>query len=146
MADNPVLVTGATGRMGRAVLDQLVGGGVPVRALTRRPHEASLPPDVEVVGGDFTVPESLDTALRGVDAVLLDLDRLTDDSRRRHRASCCPRATCGLPLCAAPTPHPFFQQPNPMAALHAEIERLIGPTLSESTVVRPGMLASNALF
>jgi len=43
------------------------------------------------------------------------------------------------------TPHPFFQQPNPLAALHAEIERLIAASTLESTIIRPGMFASNAL-
>src|SRR5882672_2974452 len=67
----PVLVTGATGRVGRAVVDQLLGAGVPVRALTRRPAAARLPAAVEVVAGDLTVPESLDAALQGVSAVFL---------------------------------------------------------------------------
>lgn len=58
----PVLVTGATGRVGRAVVGQLVDAGVPVRALTRRPAAAALPENVEVVAGDLTVPESLDAA------------------------------------------------------------------------------------
>ncbi len=44
------------------------------------------------------------------------------------------------------TPHPFFQQPNPMAALHADIERLIAAAGLESTIIRPGMFASNVLF
>ncbi|MEU1883359.1 NAD(P)H-binding protein [Streptosporangium sp. NPDC020072] len=44
------------------------------------------------------------------------------------------------------TPHPFFRQPNPMAALHAEIERLIAATGLDATIVRPGMFASNALL
>src|SRR5207253_11122135 len=44
------------------------------------------------------------------------------------------------------TPHPFFQQPNPMAVLHADIERLIATAGLAATIVRPGMLASNALF
>ncbi|MEU8187957.1 NmrA family NAD(P)-binding protein, partial [Micromonospora carbonacea] len=35
-AGPPVLVTGATGRIGRAVVDLLTGAGVPVRALVRR--------------------------------------------------------------------------------------------------------------
>jgi uncharacterized protein YbjT (DUF2867 family) len=68
---HPVLVTGATGRVGRAVVDQLLGAGVPVRALMRRPATAGLPATVEVVGGDLTVPESLDAALQGVGAVFL---------------------------------------------------------------------------
>jgi uncharacterized protein YbjT (DUF2867 family) len=44
------------------------------------------------------------------------------------------------------TPHPFFQQPNPMARLHAEIERLIAASGPESTFIRPGVFASNAQF
>ena len=39
----PVLVTGATGRVGRVVVARLLGAGVPVRALTRRPAAAGLP-------------------------------------------------------------------------------------------------------
>src|SRR4030081_518241 len=51
-----VLVTGATGRVGRLVVDELLRAGVAVRALTRRPEQAALPAGAEVVAGDFTVP------------------------------------------------------------------------------------------
>jgi uncharacterized protein YbjT (DUF2867 family) len=66
-----VLVTGETGRVGRAVVGLLTAAGVPVRALTRRPEAAALPANVEVVTGDLTMPESLDAALRDVGAVSL---------------------------------------------------------------------------
>ena len=141
-----VLVTGATGRVGRMVVDLLADAGLPVRALTRRPEEAALPAGVEVVTGDLTVPESLDAALRGVDAVFLVwtvspatapavVERLATYARR-------------VVFLSAPhrTPHPFFQQPNPMAALYTEIERLIVGSGLESTIIRPGMFASNALL
>ena len=72
----PVLVTGATGRVGRAVVDLLVDAGVPVRALTHRSEAAAtLPANVEVVTGDLTVPGSLDAGLRGVGAVFLGSGR-----------------------------------------------------------------------
>jgi uncharacterized protein YbjT (DUF2867 family) len=142
----PVLVTGATGRVGRAVVDLLIDAGVPVRALTRRPEAAAtLPANVEVVTGDLTVPESLEEASRGVGAVFLVwtappttapavVERLAAHARR-------------VVFLSAPhrTPHPFFQQPNPMADLYAEIERLIAAAGLESTIIRPGMFASNAL-
>ncbi len=64
-----ILVTGATGTIGRALLDELAPAGEPVRALTRRPATAALPRDVEVVGGDLGDPASLEDALRGVDRV-----------------------------------------------------------------------------
>ena len=38
-----VLVTGATGHVGRLVVEQLVAAGVPVRAMTRRPQQAQFP-------------------------------------------------------------------------------------------------------
>jgi len=145
-AVRPVLVTGATGRIGRAVVSQLLAEGVPVRALTRRPEAAGLPAAVDVVAGDFTVPASLDAALQGVGAVFLlwtappgtapaVIERLASHTRR-------------VVFLSAPykTPHPFFQQPNPMARFHAEVERLIAAAGLESTFVRPGMFASNALF
>src|SRR6516165_9107493 len=68
----PVLVTGATGRVGRVVVDLLTDAGVPVRALTHRAEAAAtLPANVEVVTGDLAVPESLDAGLRGAGAVFL---------------------------------------------------------------------------
>ena len=143
----PVLVTGATGRIGRAVVAELLDAGVPVRALTRRPDAARLPAAVEVVAADLTVPESLDYALEGVGAVFLlwtappatvpaVIDRLSSHARRVVFLSSPHR-----------TPHPFFQaaQPNAMATLHAEIERLIAERGLASTIIRPGMFASNAL-
>lgn len=68
------LVTAATGKAGRHVVDQLLQRGQSVRALTRDPANARLPADVEVVRGDLTVPDSLVSAVEGVDAVHLIVD------------------------------------------------------------------------
>jgi uncharacterized protein YbjT (DUF2867 family) len=142
----PALVTGATGRVGRIVVDQLLAAGVPVRALTRRPNEAGLPPDVELATGDLTVPESLDAALKGVGAVFLVWTAPPATARNviarlaHHHAE-------RVVFLSSPhqTPHPFFQRPNPMAVLHAEIERLIASSGLASTIIRPGMFASNVV-
>ncbi|MFE1251792.1 NAD(P)H-binding protein [Streptomyces sp. NPDC058735] len=66
-----VLVTGATGSVGRHVVEGLVAAGVPVRALTRAPATAGLPKAVEVFEGDLTRPETLRAALHGVDGLYL---------------------------------------------------------------------------
>jgi uncharacterized protein YbjT (DUF2867 family) len=66
-----ILVTGATGRVGRLVVDELLRAGASVRALTRRPEHAALPAGVEVVAGDLTAPASLDPALEEAVAVFL---------------------------------------------------------------------------
>ena len=64
-----ILIIGATGRVGRQVLFQLPAMGVPVRALARNPQTADLPPLVDVVCGDLTLPETLDECLDGIGAV-----------------------------------------------------------------------------
>src|SRR3954447_9981036 len=66
-----ILVTGATGSVGRLVVDELVAAGVPVRALTVDPSRASLPGEAEVVVGSLARPSTLPVALKGVSAVYL---------------------------------------------------------------------------
>ncbi|WP_328440123.1 NAD(P)H-binding protein [Streptomyces sp. NBC_00444] len=61
-----ILVTGATGTVGRQVVAELLARGHAVRALTRDAATADLPADVEVVQGDLTEPGSLIPALEGV--------------------------------------------------------------------------------
>ena len=140
-----VLVTGATGRVGRLVVDDLVRSGASGRALTRRPEHASLPNGVEVVAGDFTDPASLDAALEGAAAVFLvwTTSPATAPAVIARIAAKLRRVV----YLSAPfrTPHPFFQQPNPMRDLHAELERLLAVADLDVTVIRPGMFASNAL-
>lgn len=61
-----ILVTGATGTVGRQVVAELLARGHMVRALTRDPAKADFPAGVEVVRGDLTEPDSLVPALEGV--------------------------------------------------------------------------------
>lgn len=140
-----ILVTGGTGRIGRLVVEDLLRIGASVRVLTRHPEEAKLPIGAEVVRGDFTTPASLTPALEGISTVFLVwtaapttapavIQRLAE--QRRH-----------IVYLSAPfrTPHPFFQQPNPMRDLHEAVERFLAVSSLEVTIIRPGMFASNAL-
>jgi uncharacterized protein YbjT (DUF2867 family) len=61
-----ILVTGATGTVGRHLVGQLVQMGQSVRALTRNPTKANFAPNVEVIVGDLTQPTTLKAALAGV--------------------------------------------------------------------------------
>ncbi|RCV48765.1 SDR family oxidoreductase [Marinitenerispora sediminis] len=65
------LVTGATGNVGRLVVRGLLDSGEKVRALTRNPRAAGLPPEAEVVRGDLADPGSLPPVLEGIDRVYL---------------------------------------------------------------------------
>jgi uncharacterized protein YbjT (DUF2867 family) len=66
-----ILVTGATGTIGRNVVDQLVKRGADVRALARDPAKANLPAGVTVVQGDLLDVDSLRGALNGVSTLFL---------------------------------------------------------------------------
>jgi uncharacterized protein YbjT (DUF2867 family) len=67
-----ILVTGATGNIGRKVVGHLVERGArDVRALTTDPARARLPPGVEVARGYLRRVETLPAALEGVDTMYL---------------------------------------------------------------------------
>lgn len=142
---NRVLVIGATGTVGRQVVSQLAAKGASIRALTRDPDTNRFPPQIDVVRGDLTLPETLDSSLEGVEAVFLvwtapaaavtpALERIAKHARR-------------IVFLSAPlkTPHPLFQQPNPGRVLGEQIERLIDASGLEWTFLRPGMFAANSL-
>jgi uncharacterized protein YbjT (DUF2867 family) len=67
-----ILVTGATGNVGRLVVDELLAlGARDVRALTAKPSAARLPAEVEVFPGWIGRPAGIAAALRGVDHLYL---------------------------------------------------------------------------
>lgn len=77
----PIVVTGATGNVGRPLVALLADAGVEVRAVTRNPAGAKLP-------GGAQVTDSVREALRGASAVFLnsralaaDLERVITDAR-----------------------------------------------------------------
>jgi uncharacterized protein YbjT (DUF2867 family) len=138
-----ILVTGATGNVGRQVVSQLLATGARVRAMARSPESAGLPRQVEVVRGDLTAPTTLDRCLDGVDAVFL--------------VWCAP-VTAVAPALARIAKHArrivflsnltvrdgIEEQAYPVTTLHAGIERLIEASGVRWTFLRPGAFAANA--
>ena len=69
-----VLVVGATGSIGKLVVEEAVRAGHAVRALVRDSSKARrLPQEAQVLVGDVTRPETLLGAVDGVDAVVFTL-------------------------------------------------------------------------
>jgi len=66
-----ILVTGATGTVGRQVIEQLVKRGADVRALVRDPAKANLPAGVAVVQGDLLDIDTLRGAFSGTSTLFL---------------------------------------------------------------------------
>lgn len=84
--DSPILVTGATGNTGRAVVDALASRGVPVRVMVRsHADRAKLPADVAVAVADFDDPPSIAAALDGAERAYLvtpSSERAEEQQRR----------------------------------------------------------------
>jgi uncharacterized protein YbjT (DUF2867 family) len=66
-----ILVTGATGNVGRNVVEQLAKRGAQVRALVRDPSKAKFAGGVEVIQGDLLDVDSLRAAVTGVSTLFL---------------------------------------------------------------------------
>src|SRR5262245_42825255 len=136
-----ILVTGASGQIGREVVAQASAAGLPIRALSRTPQAAKLPAAVEVVGGDLSVPETLDAALADVRAVFLVwVAPLAAAARAIERIASRAERVVFL---SAPirTNHPFFQQPNDLRHVCAGVEDLIEKSGLRWTMLRPGPFA-----
>jgi uncharacterized protein YbjT (DUF2867 family) len=135
-----VLVTGATGNVGRHVVNRLLELGADVRALVREPGAARLPAGVAVAGGDLTRPDTLDAALAGIDSVFLvwpglstaaapaTVERLSEHARRVVYLSAMGGRDGERPV-----------------GFWGEIEGLIERTGLESTFLRASGFAANTL-
>jgi uncharacterized protein YbjT (DUF2867 family) len=66
-----ILITGASGTVGRQVVQQLTERGAAVRALVRDPSKTTFPAGVEVVQGDLLDVEALRRALAGVSTLFM---------------------------------------------------------------------------
>ncbi|MEU8268337.1 NAD(P)H-binding protein [Sphaerisporangium sp. NPDC049002] len=137
-----ILVTGATGNVGRNVVEQLLAAGQQVRALTRDPDRASLPAGAEVVRGDLSEPGTLPPALQGVTAAFLYAVPGTAPAFLKAAKDAGVRRVVLLSSIAVDDDAEV--QPNPIAALHAVIEDAIEESGLERAFVRPGAFATNA--
>ena len=73
-----ILVTGATGTIGSAVVERLAAAGADVLALTRNPDTYKASPGVRAIAGDLTDIPSVRSALKGVNTLFL-LNAVTAD-------------------------------------------------------------------
>ncbi|WP_437991771.1 SDR family oxidoreductase [Sorangium sp. So ce145] len=140
-----ILVTGATGNVGGAVLEQLVDAGEPVRALVRDPARlGALGGDIAVVKGDLSKPETLDAAFAGADRAFLvcaggDLPNLAGNA-----ADAAKRA--GVKHIVLLSSSSVARAPDvQIARWHREAEARVKASGVAWTMLRPGGFASNTL-
>ncbi|MCS0602276.1 NAD(P)H-binding protein [Streptomyces sp. LP11] len=136
-----ILITGATGKVGREAIRQLLGLGHDVRALSRRPQDAELPPEVDVVAGSPADPTSLGEAFTGVSAVLVVLagDMAVEAA---NIAEAVRRAGTGriVLLSSASVRHPL---PHGIADEHRAAEEAVRRSGGAWTFLRPGPFHAN---
>lgn len=139
----PILVTGATGNVGRHVVAGLLAAGAPVRALTRNPQATGLPDGVELVRGDLAAPDSFDRCLDGVDAIFLlwpvEEEALAFvDAAARQGTRIAYLSSLGIR-------DDREQQADPINDSHAQVERIIRRSGLDWTFLRASGFATNTL-
>ncbi|WDO10826.1 NAD(P)H-binding protein [Streptomyces murinus] len=143
--DGMILVTGATGTIGGAVVRQLAARGEKTRALTRDPARADLPSGVEVVRGDYADPGSLAAATAGVRAVFLVTPPGPDAARYDAALVSAVRAAGAgrlVKLSAIGTGDP---EAGRFGGWHEDGERAVRESGAAWTVLRPSSFAADSL-
>ncbi|TYB44050.1 NAD(P)H-binding protein [Actinomadura chibensis] len=134
-----VLVTGASGNLGREVAARLVARGAHVRALERRRSRPR--PGTEPVVGDLTDPAVLREALNGMDAVFLVWPLLDSAPARPLVAEL--RAVRVVYVSSAAIDDGAERQSDPIVQVHADMEALLRDGGVRPVVLRSDTLASN---
>jgi uncharacterized protein YbjT (DUF2867 family) len=134
-----IVVTGATGNVGRALVGRLVAEGQPVRAVSRREVEhATLPPGVEVT--------RLDSAglFEGASKLFLHLQGTGD-----HTATVLDRARAAgvrhVVMLSSGIIREGADETHPIHIMHARAERLVRDSGLKWTFLRPNAFSANAL-
>jgi uncharacterized protein YbjT (DUF2867 family) len=146
-----VLVTGATGTVGRHVVRELVDRAVPVRARVRalvrdREHaESLLGEDVELAVGDLGDPASLRRAMDGVDRLFLACGNVPDQVAYEKAAIDAARAVGVQRVIKLSGPRPELDAPVIFDRWHAQIEQHLVDSGLAWVLLRPSTYVTNVL-
>ena len=139
-----ILVTGATGTVGREVVSQLLAAGKKVRAMTRNLAKARLDSRVEAVKGDFNERDSLARAVEGVERIFsLTLGPQTGIHEKNLAQAAKQAGVRHIVKLSAMGGDE--QTRNAIRKWHDEGEQAIRETSIGLTVLLPGAFMSNAL-
>ncbi|MFJ2437920.1 SDR family oxidoreductase [Streptomyces anulatus] len=132
------VVTGATGTLGRHVVDGLLSSGRPVRAVSRRPRQSGLPSAVEVVAGDLHEPSTLGAAFETARAlVLIAVPDSAVEVVARARAAGIEHIVVVSSAAVTAGHDTTYNLP---------VERAVQASGLDWSIVRPGEFATNALL
>lgn len=139
-----ILVTGATGNIGRELTRELATTDVELRLLVRDPaRAAALPEHAERVVGDLDEPATLTAAFTGVDALFLLTQGIGTD--RTTAAVAAAEAAGVRHIVHLSSLHVTLDPIPAMGRWHHERERIVRASGIPATFLRPGGFMTNAL-
>lgn len=141
-----ILVTGATGNVGRQVVEHLVQRGADVRALVRDPSKASFPAGVSVAKGDFLDVDSLRKAMSGVSTLFL-LNAVVADEFTQALVALNVARSAGIErIVYLSVIHADVYVNVPHFAGKFGVERMIEQMGFQATILRPAYFIQNDLM
>jgi len=138
-----ILVTGATGKVGRHIVAGLLAEGVPVRALTRG-APVGLPADAEIARWDPGEPDTLAGAFTGTAAVFINVTAVGSVITELMAAAARAGARRAVMLSSL-TVRDNGVQPYSVGAYHKAIEDVVRAAPLTPTFLRCGGFAANTL-
>ncbi|MEX0808408.1 MAG: SDR family oxidoreductase [Dongiaceae bacterium] len=143
----PVLVTGANGTTGRAVVRAIGDAGIPLRAQVRsRDTAADLPASVEIAIGDFAEPISLAAACKGVRSVFMaSFDHADQLALQNNLIEACRAAGVGMVvrLSASSAAH---DAPSRLIRAHAAADEQLARSGLGYCLLKPSWFHQNFLI
>ncbi len=141
-----ILVTGATGRVGRHVVQQPLNRGADVRVLARDPAKTDFPTDVEVAKGDMLDIYALRSAFKGVSTLFL-LNAVAGDEFTQALVALNIARECGVDrVVYLSVIHADRFVNVPHFAVKSGAERMIEETGFSATILRPAYFIDNDLM
>lgn len=141
-----ILVTGATGRVGRHVVQQLIDRGAKVRVLARDPAKADFPTRVEIAKGDLLDIEALRAAFKGVRTLFL-LNAVAGDEFTQALITLNIARECGVDrVVYLSVLHADRFVNVPHFAVKSGAERMIQQMDFSATILRPAYFIDNELM
>src|SRR3954471_17268438 len=134
-----ILVTGATGNVGRNVVDLLLEAGEQVRVTSRNPQSVDLPAAVDVHAADLTDPQSYVAPLSGVDKVFLYAQPSGVDGFVEVAKSA---GVKHIVLLSSMSADPDQPHDNMISQMHLTVEAALEKSGIAWTFVRPGGFAT----
>jgi uncharacterized protein YbjT (DUF2867 family) len=135
-----ILVTGSRGAVARNLIQLLHERGIAVRAASNEPDELSVPDGVSTVRLSLKDRDTFSAALKGISSVFLYAEALNIDAFIKQAID-----VEHIVLLSSAAVLSADAERNPLAKSHSDVEKALAASAIESTFLRPGSFAGNAL-